>query len=127
MRPSMRRPSSASWAAFGLVLLLASSAGAQASTISLEQALERAAEGPEVKAARAAARASDQSARAVWRATYLPKVSGDLINFNLVQTQALVLPTLGGIVIAPEPLKSNLNLGFAQISQTLFDPAYMFF
>jgi outer membrane protein TolC len=100
---------------------------ASTDTISLAEVLQRAADGPEVQAARAGAKASQDTAKAAWRSAFLPKVGGGLTYSHLIQDQTVVLPNLGGIILPPTPIEANLTLGLAQVSQTLFDPASMLY
>jgi outer membrane protein TolC len=100
---------------------------ADESGVSIQQLLDMAARGPEVKAAKATANEAGDRETSVWRQVYAPKLIGKLGYTHLLNDQALQFPPIGGMAIPPIKLGPDLVLGSVALQQVLFDPANMLY
>jgi outer membrane protein TolC len=92
------------------------------SQVSLQQILDMAQHGPEVKSATSSALEAKSKSESVFRKIYIPKVNAGFGYQHMLTDQAIQIPHLLTL-----PLDDNSKTGSLGVSQVLFDPANMLY
>ncbi len=92
------------------------------SQTSLQQILDMAQHGPEVKSANSSAQEAESKSDSVFRKIYVPKVNVGFGYQHLLNEQAIQIPHLLTL-----PLDENSKTGSLGVSQVFFDPANMLY
>lgn len=113
------------------VFSLGSLARANENMISISEVLEKAKLGPSVEAAKANARAANETATSTFRKIYLPKLQGSLSYSHLLQDQSVQIPSIptaiGTFNVPPFQFSRNTTWGAVYLVQPLLDPENMLF
>lgn len=92
------------------------------SMLSIQQIIDLAEKGPEVKSAKASADEADARSTSVFRQIYIPKLTAGYNYQHLLNDQAIQIPNLINL-----PLDDNSKSATIGITQVLFDPASMLY
>lgn len=109
------------------VVSLVNVALADEQKVSINDLLNKASSGPEVKAARSSADEMKSKEASTWRQIYVPKLNVGGSYTHLLTDQALQLPPLGGNAIPPIKLGPDFLSASITLQQVLFDPSNMLY